>query len=332
MTINIMNQYIELTKKQINLYMRLVFGKKFNKKYFDVYLEKYINIRYYNYYEYEINNSIRKKILYFLRQTSDELIMNNIQDRDLIETMCVFFYYVLYFDNVVYYKELRNIVQKIAKLRIKVLNSKSSNFEEELYMKMKESISQKEEFLKRFNSEDFYIKFVNYPDKLNIYRVNLKHNIKFPVVYSEFAINKAFNMYIVSEDKLFVEYYLTVAHIVRDVLKQNCKRKYILEFTDTILNKKNKLKSLLNIINNIAIQERICLKIRYEQFIKNKEKIYSLMRDGYKFAIILDNSFKINFKNIESLKVFQFVIINKNLKQYNEITINTKELHNKIEV
>ena len=30
MTINIMNEYIELTKKQINEYMKLVFEEKFN--------------------------------------------------------------------------------------------------------------------------------------------------------------------------------------------------------------------------------------------------------------------------------------------------------------
>ena len=49
MTINIMNQYIELTKKQINSYMKLVFGNKFNKQYVDIYTDKYINIRYCNY-------------------------------------------------------------------------------------------------------------------------------------------------------------------------------------------------------------------------------------------------------------------------------------------
>ena len=32
MTINILNKYIEITKKQINTYMKLVFGKKFSKK------------------------------------------------------------------------------------------------------------------------------------------------------------------------------------------------------------------------------------------------------------------------------------------------------------
>ena len=63
MTINIMNQYIELNKKQIQEYMKLVFGKRFNKKYNDFFTDKYINIRYYNFYEDDINITIRRKIL-----------------------------------------------------------------------------------------------------------------------------------------------------------------------------------------------------------------------------------------------------------------------------
>ena len=39
-----------------------------------------------------------------------------------------------------------------------------------------------------------------------------------------------------------------------------------------------------------------------------------------------------NFKNIESLQMFEFVIINRNLKQYEEIINNRENLHNIIEI
>ena len=60
MTINIMNEYIELTKKQINEYMKLTLGEKFNQNYCDLFTERYVNIRYFNYYEnefYELDSS-----------------------------------------------------------------------------------------------------------------------------------------------------------------------------------------------------------------------------------------------------------------------------------
>ena len=56
------------------------------------------------------------------------------------------------------------------------------------------------------------------------------------------------------------------------------------------------------------------------------------MREGYKITVILDNSFEPNFKNIESLQMFEFVIINRNLKNYEEIMNNIDNLHNIIEI
>ena len=333
MTINIMQEYIELTKKQINEYMKLVFEEKFNQTYCNLFLERYINIRYFNYYENEYHESTRKKILEHLKKVGEEIIINNIQDRELIETMRVFFYYVLYFDNVVYYKDLKQKIAKINKVKKRVFNTETYDFEEKLYQKMQEIMNEKEELIKRFSSEEFYIKLTNYPDKLKVYRVNLKfQNIKFPLEFSDFAINKAFQMGLVSEDKLVIEYYLVVLQILKDVLKLNFKKKYVLEFAETLLKKPKKIRSFLNIINNPIIQEKISLKIKYEEFLKNSETVFELMREGYKITVILDNSFEPNFKNIESLQMFEFVIINRNLKNYEEIINNIDSLHNIIEI
>ena len=333
MTINIMNEYIELTKKQINEYMKLVFEEKFNQTYCDLFSERYINIRYFNYYENEYHESTRKKILEHLKKVGEEIIINNIQDREVIETMRVFFYYVLYFDNVVYYKDLKQKISKINKVKKRVFNTETYDFEEKLYQKMQEIMNEKEELIKRFSSEEFYIKLTNYPDKLKVYRVNLKfQNIKFPLEFSDFAINKAFQMGLVSEDKLVIEYYLVVLQILKDVLKLNFKKKYVLEFAETLLKKPKKIRGFLNIINNPIIQEKISLKIKYEEFLKNSETVFELMREGYKITVILDNSFEPNFKNIESLQMFEFVIINRNLKNYEEIINNIDNLHNIIEI
>lgn len=333
MTINIMNEYIELTKKQINEYMRLVLGDKYNQNYCDLFAERYINIRYFNYYENEFYETMRRKILDHLKKIGEEIVINNIDDREVIEIMRVFFYYVLYFDNVVYYKDLRQKIGQIAKVKKRVFNEEIYDFEEKLYEKMQQYINQKEELIQTFSSDEFYIKLTNYPDKLKVYRVNLKfNNIKFPLEYSDFAINKAFQMGLVNEDKLVVEYYLIVLQILKDVLKLNFKKKYILEFAETLLKKPKKIKSILNIIDNEAIQDKVSLKVRYEQFLKNQETVFELMRQGYKIAVILDNSFQPSFKNMENLQMFEFVIINRNLKQYEEIINNKGNLNNIIEI
>ena len=322
MTVNIMEQYIEITKKQIEDYMKLVLEEKFNKTYCDLFIERYINIRYYNYYENEMAETIRRKILSHLKQVSEDMIINNINDRELIENMRVLFYYVLYFDNVVYYKDLENKIMQIAKIRMRIYGKITENFEKNLFQTMQKYINDKRKLVEKFLSNEFYLKITNYPDKLKIYRVNLKFkNIKFPLEYSEFAINKAFQTGLMAEDKLVIEYYLVVLQILKDVLKLNFKRKYILEFADTLLKKPKKIKGILNIISSSAVQDKVSLKIKYEQFIQNKEIIYDL-----------DNSFDVTFKNIETLQMFEFVIISRDLKKYNEIKQEVKELHNIIEI
>ena len=330
MTINIMNEYIEITKKQISEYMKLVFEEQFNQNYCDIFMERYINIRYFNYYENDIETT-RRKLLDHLKQVGEELIINNINDRELIELMRIFFYYVLYFDNVTYYKDLRTKIGQVGKAKIKRIGRNLN--EEELFYKIQEYKKQKEELINDFSSEEFYIKLSKYPNKSNVFRINLKYNnIKFPLEYSEFAINKAFQMGLVNEDKLIVEYYLTVLQILKDIVKQNFKRKYIVEFAATLLKKPKKIKSILNIINNAAVQDKISLKIKYEDFLKNKQEVYDLMREGYRITVILDNSFEPSFKEIESLQMFEFVIINKNLKQYGEIISNKESISNIIEI
>lgn len=328
MTINIINQYIELTKKQINEYMKLVFENNFNKKYCDMYTEKYINTRYYNFYEKNENNTIRTRILDNLRELQEELEKKLYVDKKTIENIRVFYYFVLYFDNVVYYKDLEKIIQKITKLREKTLGKKKDGFDKKLYLKMTECIKQKEEFIKRFETNEFYIKLSNYPEKLHIYRVNLKYNIEFPLIYSNYAIEKAFATGVIDEDKLAVEYYLITMQILKDILKQNFKRQYVVEFSSSLLKKPKKLKSLLNIINSTSVQEKLSIKIRYGKFIKNKDKVYDLMRKGYKIAIVMDDTFEVNAKNLQSLDMFKYVIVNKTFKDYEKI----KDRKNIIEI
>lgn len=332
MTINLANKYIELTKKEIISYLKLVFGNKFVKKYSDIYIKKYIEIRYYNFYDYDTNRTLRKKILDNLRNLAEELCIDNIEDREIIDQMCVFFYYILYFDNVSRTKNMEQTIEKIYKLRKRVLEKENEDFKVELYKIIKEYKKQKEKLLDKFTSNEFFIKLTNYPNKLNVYRVNLKFDIKFPLIYSEFAINKAFNVGLINEDKLLIEYYLIANQVLKDVLRQNFTKEYVLEFTDKLLDKPNKLKNLLNIIENNAVKDKISIKIKYESFINYKEKIYDLMRNGYKITIILDNSFKPDYKSIESLETFKYVIVNKDLKKYKEIISYKKRIKNIIEI
>ena len=332
MTVNIINEYIKIVKKQINEYMKLVFDNKFKKKYCDSYTEKYIKVRYYNFYEDDFNEKMRTRILDNLKKEQENLCIDNIEDREVIEQMCIFFYYVLYFDKVIQSRDIKKTIEKISKLRKRVLNIEDEEFNKLVYNTMKEFEKEKEKLVERFETDDFKLKITNYPDELNVYRVNLKYNFNFPLVYSEFAINKAFNIGIINEDKLAIEFYLISIEVLKDVLKQNFKKKYILEFAPSLFEKPKKLKSILNILNNPILQEKVSIKLRYEQFLNHKDIVYELFWEGFRITAILDSSFTIDYKNIEDLKMFKYIIINSKLDCYNEIKRNKKNLNNVIEI
>lgn len=319
MVVNIINKYTDITRKQMNTYMKLVFGNLFNKEYNDVYIQKYINTRYYNYNEADVKETFRARILSELKDTEESLAISNISDRDLIQKMDVFFQYVVYFDDIVKCKDLKKKIERVVKLRKKLLNKFSESFEKNLYNKMIEFKEQKAKMLESFDTDDFYLKLTNYPKRYNVYRVNLKHNVEIPLEYSEFAINKAFNSGIIQEDKLIVEYYLVELNILKDILKQKFSKQYIVEFSETVFKKSKKLKNLLKIINNPITQDKIILKIQYEDYLRNKEKIHDILRDGYKFAVILDDSFVVNSRNVPTLDIFKYVILNKQLEFYEKI-------------
>ena len=75
-------------------------------------------------------------------------------------------------------------------MRKKILNKECEEFEENLYREMITLNDEKEKLLSNFDTDEFSLKIKNYKTVKNIYRVILKQNIKFPIEYSELALEK----------------------------------------------------------------------------------------------------------------------------------------------
>ena len=321
MTINVMDEYLEILKKYINKYMKLIFEYRYSKEICERYISKYIDVRYYDFYKEELDQglTLRKKVMHIFRKESEKLGEIYPENVNNINNMCLFFYYIMYFDNVIYCKNKEKQIENIYKLRIKLLNKENEEIKTELNQLFTEWNNEKENFFEKFEDKEFNIKISNYKNSKNVYRINLEHKIKFPILFSEIAINKAFNTGLINEDKLYIEYYLTALKIIKDIVKQDFKKQYIVEFADSLLSKEKKIKGILNIIDNPVIQEKINLKIRYEKYMQYKNEIHELMRKGYKIAIIVDNSFDVNYTNLEKLDLFSYVLVSNTLYKYYEI-------------
>lgn len=340
---NLMNEYIEFTKKNLNKYMKIIFEKYYDNIVIEEYIKTYINARYYNVvHSNVIAKAFFKRILNELEYKKDilEKRLENEEiksDIRIIENSKKVFEYILFFDNVrkvdnfKTINSIKEVVKNLAVIREKEFQIKTNEtFEEKIYKEIVDDMLKKDIYLDNFESEEFSLEIENLKEKNNIFDVILKNKIKVSENYSEHAKNKAFSTGIIAEDKLKIEYILLSIIVIKDILNGNFSDIYTAEFEKNLLKKPQKLESILQLINNQALKEKINLKLNYEEYENNKQLIQELIGKGYHFAIILDNSFK-DIEQLENLKLFNIVIVNNNIKLYNEINKKRKIYTNIIE-
>lgn len=324
MTSNVMQEYIKITQEEVLAYIKLIFGRAYNRKLALKYIDAYMNVRFYNFYPKDENLTFRKNYLNAIKDEQARILKEMPEKQKLIENMGLFFYYILYFDKISYRVDVEEIIEKLFKLRKKLLNKNDEEFRESFYNLYKSYNEKKENFLKKFETDEFSLKITDYEGANNANRINLKYNFQFPMIYSNQAIENVFNSGLTEEDKLFVEYNLISVEIIQDILKGNFKKQYIVEFSSSLFKKKRKLATLLKIVENSAVQDKINLKITYKEFLKSKDGVYELMRNGFKFAVILDDSFEPEYANFERLNAFYYTIASKKLSYYDKITTNAE--------
>ena len=333
---NIMDTYLNFTEKKIKKYMRMIFAGYYDEKIVSEYLRTYINARYYN-----IRNTEKPARAFYLR-ILDELEFKqnilirkneeeaeNIEEKEanlkLINTVKEVFGYILFFDNVRNVDNFKSInsIKEVIKKIMQTVNVEfkiktTKDFEETFYKEITSDMLDKEIFLDKFETDEFSLRFENSAIRDDLYYAMLEHNVRMPSQYSESAIEKVYTEGSVAEDKLQIEYILLSLVAMRDIINGNFKDSYLAEFTSTLFKKKQKLDSILSLIGNQALQEKISLNISYSDYIKNQKGVLEYTKKGYNFVITLDDSIK-SVEDVEKLKMFKIVIAPKKLVLYKEI-------------
>ena len=336
---NFFVEYVEIAKKNIYKYLRLIFKKDYNQEIAEEYVESYINARYYNMSYKETNRVFYLRIKENLLKVMQKLLTKNEKEKErtkdyvkyrtnekIITDMFTAFDYIFFFDKVREIdnmKKIKNIEQVIDKLYQKRENEylikERVSTKEEFVDLIKSDMEESEAFLnKYFLDRTFELSIKREPNHNDIYKIELISNVTIPMIYSQTAIDMAFNSELISEDRLLPEYTLLSLIVLRDIVDANFKDQYIVEFTETLLRKKQKLKKVLEIIDDPAIQDKINLKVNYEDLQKDKKYIFELMKEGYKFAVELDNSLK-DAGEIEKLAMFSYIVVPKKVKLYKEL-------------
>ena len=334
-----MDTYLKFTEKKIKKYMKIVFSVNYDEEIIEEFLRTYINARYYN-----VQNSEKPARAFYMRildelEYKEDMLMekcdaeaeslNEKQSRlNLIHSIKEAFGYVLFFDNVRNIENfktidsLHEIIEKMLESVEKDFDIKNSkDVEEKLYQEVKSDMIEKDIFLDKFETDEFSLVFENANFDENFYFVELEHNIKMPMQYSDSAINKVFTEGIIAEDKLQIEYILLSTVAIRDIINGNFKDCYIAEFETSLFKKKQKLNGILSLIENQALQEKINLNIKYADYMKNQKSVLEYIKRGFSFVITLDDTLK-NAEDVEKLKMFKLVIVPEELKIYKEIKSN----------
>lgn len=336
---NLMDQYIEFTIKKIKKYIKMIFRTQYDEEIVKEYIKTYTNMRYYNVDTQETATKVFYRKITASLDKKETILLEKYKnkDKDFIQNVKRVFFYILFFDNVRKVENfktidsLREVISELVsmckeefKLRI------PQNLEENLYQEVTNDMLEKDIYLDNLETSDFFINFQKSKTIDNTYFAKLDYNIKLPMQYSEVAINKVYNEGLIGEDKLEIEYILLSIVCVRDIVDLNFKDKYIVEFTSSLFKKKQKLKSLLYLIDNQALQDKILINITYKDLLKNKMSILDYVKKGYNFVITLDDYVK-DLEEVRKLKMFKILIVPKNIKMYKEIMKNKAILNNVVE-
>lgn len=344
---NLMDMYLNFTEKRIKKYMRVAYSQYYNEEIVSEYLKTYVNARYYN-----IRNTEKPARAFYLRIIdeidfkSGILIKKNDEETEdrqerqenlkMINNVKDVFEYILFFDNVRRIENFKKIdsLREIIKKMMKVVTAEYTiknlkDVEEKLYKEITHDLLEKDIFLDKFETDEFMLEVETCEQIEDLYIAKLEHNVKMPMQYSETAIEKVFTEGIVAEDKLQVEYMLLSLISVRDIVDGDFKDIYIAEFANTLFKKKAKLDSILSLIGNQALQEKIHINLDYSDYMKNQKAVLEYTNKGFNFAITLDNEIK-SVEDVEKLKMFKFVIAPKKLVLYKELKQNKAILNNVI--
>lgn len=320
MDYNIVSKYITFIKREYLRFFNIIFHSKYQKKICEPFIDTYIGVRYYNETDYhnikDFVDRINKELIIIYEKLKDD------NDEEMLKDIVALFAYIVYFDDV--YEENDEIIDSLIKDE-NIHIRKSDNLKEELvnwYVNLKET---KNMFNSSIDSKDFILNKKKISN--NVYELGLEHNVKISNLYSEYAINRAYNSTIVNEDKEFIITIMASSEVLNNAIKLDFTKNYVFELTTSIVEKEKKMKRLFSVIDNPLTKRYISAKITYEDYLKYKNIFDSYIVDGFSFSVVLDSRFE---GNIRSLVLFSSIYVSKDNEYYDEIMRAKKETMPKV--
>ena len=238
---------------------------------------------------------------------------------ELIKNIFALFSYVLFIDGCTHFNDINSLLKTL--FNDKNISLKySSESKKALTNDVKAYIGKKMEFFGLFNTDEFYLKGKKYKDHL--YRISLGNKCKIPKIYSEYAIDKAYNSDVVKENRVYLTLIMLSSKILSEVIALDFSNYYIIDFPATLFEKSKKMMKFLRSLDDELLKEKISIKIYYRDYKMYKKYVRELITQGYSISLELDETYQTNF---DDLFLFSNILVSNKYKYY-DIIIDSKDI------
>ena len=308
MNYNIINEYIGFIRGKLLDFFKLILRNRYQKNLCATFIDKYIEVRYYNETNYlttkDFINRVNKELVDLAEKLATE---DTVED---IKNIVALFGYIVYFDDVCPVMEEMELINTLVSDEIIKISNKEGLklFIKQWYLEVKDG---KEKFNKAIATREFNI--VEERLYRKIYYLVLEHNVRISNLYSEFAIDKAYNTGTVNEDKLFVTYILASSIVLNNAINLDFSRFYMVPFASSLFEKGKKCTRLLSVLDNPLAKKYISIRITYTDYKRNKNYIDKLINDGYTFGLELDSKYT---GESRELVLFPYILADEDSEEY----------------
>ncbi len=322
MNYNIIENYINFLKRSYLDFFKILFKNKYKKEITIKFIDRYIDVRYYN----ETSHANIKDFMERLNKELVDLVKDLAKDEDLdyIKNVVACFGYLVYFDDIYLTSEEGEVMDSIINDGIVVLPT-TKRLKADLRSWYSKFNKGKSVFNSTINTREFNL--IERKIYRKLYELVLEHNVRISNLYSEYAIDKAYNTGTVNEDKLFINYILASNLVLNNAINLDFSRHYLLNLSSSLYSKEKKIMRLFNSINNPLAKKFLTIKITYSDYKSNQKLINRLVNEGYSFAVELDSKYS---GNITELFLFPYILVYEDCQEYDMLMNDKDKLKAKI--
>lgn len=315
---SVIDKYIKYVESFLTNYYKILLGDDYEKKIVDKFIKKYIDVRYFNNSIYDKEKKFINKINKELKVVATELMNENSEKSEKIKNIFALFSYILYIDDCLAYSNIKTLMKTLfndKNIKLIYTDETKAMLDEEV----RNYIIERKKFFKLFDNKEFELKYKRL--KNNLYFVDIAQNCKIPAIFSDYAIDKAYNSVIVTENKFYLMCLLLSSAILESSIALNFDKKYVIDFPVTLIDKQKKLIRYLKLFDDDMFQDFVILRFTYKYYLENKAEINKLINSGINVSVILDETFVDDY---ESLVLFSYVFIYEKYDYY-DIIIDSKD-------